>query len=450
MRALLRPILSLLIALLRLVDRTLGRVLAPVLAPLFRLCVWALHTPLGLILPPLLMFLGAYLLAVRPMVREAMPHLAWLPAWSWMWIDILLAIVGIVLLGPMCMVYITWLERKLLGRFQNRYGPNRVGKYGLLQPFADGIKMLIKEDIVPRGADGVLHFLAPVIIVVPPLMIYSVLPLGPGMAALPMEPGVLFFFALSGISGVAIFLAGWASHNKFSLLGGMRAVAQLVSYEVPLLLSMVVVVMAAGTLSTDALVEWQTGGRWFVFTPWGLAGFLVFFTAGLAEVNRTPFDLPEAESELVAGFHTEYSGFKFALFYLAEFISAVAIAGLTVTLFLGGWSLPGADRYPLLAPIVFLSKAAVLVVVMVWFRGTFPRLRVDQVMTFSWKFLLPVALVNIIVAGIWIFVVRDGSWASFGIGWGIGAAILVTFFVWLNRFTGPSTIEKRVYRYAED
>ncbi|MBE7557571.1 NADH-quinone oxidoreductase subunit NuoH [bacterium] len=450
MRALLRHVLFFLIALLRVLDRTLGRVLAPVLVPLFRVCVWALHTPLGVILPPVLMLMGAYLLAARPALRQELPDTTWLPLWSHMWIDILVAIVGIVLLGPMCMVYITWLERKLLGRFQNRYGPNRVGKYGLLQPFADGIKMLIKEDIVPRGADRALHFIAPVVIVVPPLVIFSVLPLGPGMSALPMEVGVLFFFALSGISGVAIFLAGWASHNKFSLLGGMRAVAQLVSYEVPLLLSVVVVIMVAGTLSTDKLVEAQTAGRWFVFTPWGLVGFLLFFTAGLAEVNRTPFDLPEAESELVAGFHTEYSGFKFALFYLAEFIAAVAIAGLTVTLFLGGWSLPGADRYPMLAPVVFLSKAALLVLVMVWFRGTFPRLRIDQVMTFSWKFLLPLALVNIIVAGIWIFLVRDGSWRSFGIGWAVGAIILIAFYVWLNRFTAPSTIEKRVYRFAEE
>lgn len=450
MRPLLRSILRLFIRLFLLLDSTLGSLLGPLLRPLFRLAVWALHTPLGALLPPVLMLAGAYLIAARPAIRAALPGLAFLPAWSHLWIDVLVPILGILLLGPMCMVYITWLERKLLARFQNRYGPNRVGKYGLLQPFADGIKMLIKEDIVPRGADAALHFLAPVLIVVPPLLIFSVLPLGPGLSPLPMEVGVLFFFALSGISGVAVFIAGWASHNKFSLLGGMRAVAQVVSYEVPLLLSIVVVIMAAGTLSTDELVAAQTGGAWFVFTPWGLAGFLIFFTAGLAEVNRTPFDLPEAESELVAGFHTEYSGFKFALFYLAEFISAVAIAGLTVALFLGGWSFPYLDRYPLLAPLVFLSKTAVLVAVMVWFRGTFPRLRVDQVMTFSWKFLLPLSLVNIMVAGIWIFVARDGSRASFGVAWGIGALILIAFYVWLNRFTGRNTIKKRVYRFAED
>ena len=450
MHALLQPLLVPIGALVRLLDRTVGRVIAPLLRVLYKIVIAFLYSPLGAVLPFVLMLLGAAILALRAPLRAALPGVAFLPSWSVVWIDILWTITGVVLLGPMCMMYITWLERKLLGRFQNRFGPNRVGRYGLAQPFADGIKMLIKEDIVPRDADKALHFLAPVIIVTPPLMILSVLPLGPGMTPLPMDIGLLFFFAISGITGVAVFIAGWASHNKYSLLGGMRAIAQMVSYEVPLLVSVVVVILAAGTMSTDALVREQLGGRWYVFTPWGFAGFLIFFTAALAEVNRTPFDLPEAESELVAGFHTEYSGFKFALFYLAEFIAAVAIAGLTVTLFLGGWSFPGLDRFVYLAPLVFLLKTAALVTIMVWFRGTFPRLRVDQVMGFSWKFLLPLSLVNIIVAGAWVFITRDGSWATFAIGWGIGAVILVLCFVGLSRLVGPAAMQKRAYRFAEE
>src|SRR3974390_2059769 len=224
----------------------------------------------------------------------------------------------------------TLLERKGLARIQNRYGPNRVGPFGLLQPLADGLKALTKEDVVPRAADQVVHFLAPLVLVVPVFLALAVLPIGRNMTAVDLDAGVLFFFAVGAATELAVFMAGWSSRNKYSLLGAMRAVAQMISYEVALLLSSVVVVMMTGSLSLVKIVEAQnhyTFGlpHWFIFTPWGFAGFLMYAIAGTAETNRSPFDLPEGESELVAGYHTEYSGFKFALFFLAEYVAMFSI-----------------------------------------------------------------------------------------------------------------------------
>jgi len=235
-----------------------------------------------------------------------------------------LAVVGIVAAFPGIFALTTVLERKGLGRIQNRLGPNRVGPFGLLQPVADGIKSLTKEDIVPLSADAVVHFLAPVILVVAVFLGFAVLPIGRNMVLSNFDAGLLFFFAIGASTELSIFMAGWSSRNKYSLLGAMRAVAQMISYEVPLLLSSVVVVMITGSLSTVKIVEAQGGfsgilPHWYVFTPWGFAGFVLFLIAALAETNRSPFDLPEGESELVAGYFTEYSGFKFALFFLGEY-----------------------------------------------------------------------------------------------------------------------------------
>jgi NADH-quinone oxidoreductase subunit H len=454
-RALLFKILLLIIATIKLADRLVGPLLAPILRPLFKISIRVLHSPVLGLLSFSLLISGAVVIVIRQPLMGLIIRVDILPIWTLMWIEIILKIIGLLMLGPICMMYMTWLERKLLGRFQNRYGPNRVGKYGLLQPIADAIKMISKEDIVPVDADRAIHLLAPVIVMAPALLLLSVLPVGDGMSAMPMDVGVLFFFAVSGISGLSVFLAGWASRNKFSLLGGMRSVAQMVAYEVPMLLSLVAVIMVLGSLSTDELVKAQSGMNWFIFTPCGFMGFLLFFVASLAEINRTPFDLPEAESEIVAGFQTEYSGFKFALFYLAEFVSAIAMAGLTVSLFLGGWStIPVLDKITWLGPFIFLAKTAVLVHVFVWFRGTFPRMRVDQVMSFCWKFLLPLSLINIIVAGVWILILSSGNdwalWMRIAIGWSVGLIILVPSYIWLNRFVGPATVKEREYRFAED
>ena len=364
-----------------------------------------------------------------------------LPAPFVPFLSILISITAIAIFAPVTMMYLTWLERKVIGRMQNRFGPNRVGIYGLLQPIADGIKMLTKEDVVPLGADHVVHFLAPVAVVVPSLLLFSVLPFGRGMTAVNLDIGLLFFIAISSLGTLAIFMGGWASRNKFSLLGAMRALAQMISYEVPLVLSVVTVVMITGSLSTDKIVEAQGGWhglRWFVLTPWGLVGFLIFFICAVSEVNRTPFDIPEGESEIVAGFHTEYSGMKFALFYMAEFLGAFAYSALGATLFLGGWQGPLLPSW-----IWFGLKTYSLVFVMIWLRGTFPRLRVDQLMGYAWKFLLPIGLVNILAAGIWHYL-------SFPFSMIASASILFIAFIGLSRLAPSGTrLEKRVYRFAE-
>ena len=338
--------------------------------------------------------------------------------------DILIATVPLLVIFPSLFAFTTWLERKTLARIQNRLGPNKVGipctrisLFGLGQPAADGIKMLFKEDIVPNGADRLFHLLAPILALIPAMLVLCFLPLefpwGKLMSAKSevqaflLDGAVIFFFAITGLNTLAIFMAGWASRNKYSLLGGMRAIAQMVSYEIPLVLSAVVVVMSVGSLNAADIAKAQEGWNWFVLTPWGLAAFIIFFIAALAETNRSPFDLPEAESELIAGYFTEYSGFKFALFFLGEYISMFAISGLAVVLFLGGGAGPGVAASPWIAVVWFLAKIFALILVMIWLRGTLPRLRVDQLMAFAWKFLLPLSILNILVAGFAHFIPQD-------------------------------------------
>ncbi|HJZ10652.1 MAG TPA: NADH-quinone oxidoreductase subunit NuoH, partial [Acidobacteriota bacterium] len=273
-----------------------------------------------------------------------------------------------------------------------------MGPWGLLQPIADGIKMILKEDITPAAADQVLHVMAPVLIVIPALMMFAVIPFGRNMIAVDINIGLFFFISISALATAAIVMAGWASRSKYSLIGGMRAAAQILSYEVPLGLSLIPVVMWVGSLSTQSIASAQSGWfglHWFIIHPWGFLGFLLFMLTGIAEVNRTPFDTPEGESELVAGYHTEYSGMKFALFQMAEFLSAWAVSAMAVTLFLGGWQGPLLPSW-----LWFMIKTMGLFFVLIWFRGTFPRFRIDQVMAFAWKFLLPLALVNIFVAAV--------------------------------------------------
>ena len=313
-------------------------------------------------------------------------------------LSILFRTVLILALAPVGMMYLTWLERKVIARIQDRIGPNRVGPYGLFQPLADGIKMLTKEDIVPEGADRLCHFLAPVLIVVPALVLFTLLPFGPPWVAAPLATGLLFFVAVGSAGTLAVFMAAWGSRNKFALLGGARMAAQLMAYEVPMVLSLAVIPMVTGSLNLVEIVAAQAHG-WFLWTPWGVTAFILVMTAGLAEVNRTPFDLSEAESEIIGGFHTEYSGMKFALFYMAEFLSMLALALLLSILFLGGW------HGPLLPGSVWLAgKTFLLVFVMIWIRGTFPRFRVDQLMGFAWKVLLPLSLMNLAGTVLWVLV----------------------------------------------
>jgi NADH-quinone oxidoreductase subunit H len=371
------------------------------------------------------------------------------PMWLQPFVATVLAVVGIVAAFPGIFALTTVLERKGLGRIQNRLGPNRVGPFGLLQPVADGIKSLTKEDIVPLSADAVVHFLAPVILVVAVFLGFAVLPIGRNMVLSNFDAGLLFFFAIGASTELSIFMAGWSSRNKYSLLGAMRAVAQMISYEVPLLLSSVVVVMITGSLSTVKIVEAQGGfsgilPHWYVFTPWGFAGFVLFLIAALAETNRSPFDLPEGESELVAGYFTEYSGFKFALFFLGEYLGMFSIAGFAITLFLGGWGAPFSFLTFIPSWAWFFLKLLAAIMLFIWLRGTMPRLRQDQLMNFAWKFMLPMTLLNLVVAG---------SWRFFGDGWVrwvVCSLVLLGSYALLGRaLMRKQGLGPRSYRYAD-
>ncbi|HWH68410.1 MAG TPA: NADH-quinone oxidoreductase subunit NuoH [Candidatus Sulfotelmatobacter sp.] len=364
-------------------------------------------------------------------------------------VSALLSIIAIIAVFATIFAVTTILERKGLGRIQNRYGPNRVGPFGLLQPAADGIKALIKEDVVPRTADQVVHFLAPLVLVVPVFLALAVLPVGRNMVAVDLDAGVLFMFAVGAATELSVFMAGWSSRNKYSLLGAMRAIAQMISYEVPLVLSAVSVIMMAGSLSTVKIVESQQGysgwlPNWYLLTPWGLAGFILFLIAAMAESNRSPFDLPEGESELIAGYYIEYSGFKFALFFLGEYIGMFAISGLAITLFLGGWQAPLPFLTWVPSYVWFFAKLLALICLFIWVRGTLPRLRMDQLMNFAWKFMLPMALANILITGLWRFM------APGLVRWMVCSVLVLGTYVTLGRMlVEQKQLAKRTYRYAE-
>ena len=303
-------------------------------------------------------------------------------------------------------LYMIYGLRKIMGWIQARIGPNRVGPYGLAQTIADAVKLLVKEDIIPACADRWPFIIAPIVVFVPAYMVYMVIPFGKGRGwiAQDLSIGVLYIVAILSIPIIGIITAGWASNNKWSLIGAFRAAAQLVSYEVPLTLAMVPSVMLAGTMSMQGIVHAQDG-TWFGALPkWFIAsqilGFLIYLTAALAESNLTPFDIMEAESELVAGFNTEYSGMKFALFFLAEFAGMFTVGAIATTLFFGGW-LPIHPSLSFIPPVVwFMGKSCLFVFLLMWIRSTLPRVRVDQLMSFGWKVLIPLALVNIVWTGL--------------------------------------------------
>jgi NADH-quinone oxidoreductase subunit H len=342
------------------------------------------------------------------------------------------------------------LERKILGRIQNRYGPNRVGPFGLFQPIADGIKMLIKEDIVPARADKIVHFLAPVLIAATAILALGIIPYGRGMTPFTIDGGILFFFAVGSTTELAVFMAGWGSNNKFSMLGAMRAIAQMISYELPLIITVLPVVMIAGSLAPDTIVAAQAGyvfgfvPRWFVFTPWGAVAFILFFVSGLVESNRTPFDVPEGESEIVAGHMTEYSGFKYATFFMAEYIGMFAITGLGTTLFLGGWHAPIRMLEFIPSYVWFFAKLSALLFVYVWLRGTLPRTRVDQIMNFAWKFMLPMAFTCIVAAAVWHYTRRGLR------GWLWSLVVIAIVYTVLSALLDTrKRFAPRTYRFAE-
>ncbi len=329
---------------------------------------------------------------------------------------IMLVKIGVVFAALLLTVaYMTWVERKLMADFQVRLGPMRVGPHGLLQPIADGLKLMFKEDLIPSNVDRVVYLLAPSLSIIPAFIAFAVIPFGDsttlfGLLSRPVplhitdiDVGVLYVFGVASLGVYGIVLAGWSSNNKYSLLGGLRSSAQLISYELSMGLAVVGVLLLVGSLSLVDIVKAQAGmAWWFGILPvpnWFLfsqpLGFCIYFCCALAETNRAPFDLPEAETELVAGFHTEYSSMKFAMFFMAEYANMVTVAALATTIFLGGWLGPIAP-----SPVWFLGKVFLLLFLFIWFRATLPRFRYDQLMQFGWKRLLPLALLNTVVTAI--------------------------------------------------
>ena len=313
---------------------------------------------------------------------------------------VLNAVIGIV-------TYVTLLERKFAARMQSRVGPYRVGPHGLLQPIADALKLMMKEDVVPRLADRTVYNLAPVVFLVPCMLIFATMPFAPGLGVADLNIGILFFLAVSAMEIVGLFMGGWGSNNKYALLSAMRAVNQIISYDLPFIFAALVPVVLAGSLRLSDIAAAQAGGAWFVLWPplIGQLAFVAYIVATLAAENRVPFDILEAESELVAGFRVEYSGMKFALIQLGEYAHMLATSFLGALLFLGAWAGPGPAW---LGPVWFLLKAMVVFLLVTWVRWSFVRIRVDQILSISWKLLLPATLILLMVTALWVALGASG------------------------------------------
>lgn len=357
-------------------------------------------------------------------------------------VDLIMAVVRAAVLGTFALLtfmVLTWIERKVVARIQDRLGPNVAGPWGILLPIADGIKMIAKEDTVPEGADKAVYNLAPLVAAVAAMLVYAVIPFGPdtgsgALAGADLNIGIFYILAVGAVSLIAILMAGWSSNNKYALLGAFRAVAELLSYEVPQVLSITTVVMLAGTMQMTQIVQAQTVP--FIFPLFATA--MIFLISGIAESGRTPFDLVEAESEIVAGYHIEYSAMKFSMFFLGEFVHAFAVCAVFATVFLNGW------EGPILPPYVwFILKSGAIFFIMMWIRGTLPRFRIDQLMAFNWKFLVPLSLVNLLVVAVTDTIVRTAlhltpdvngnPWAWGLILFAVNLAMLFIAFGFLGR-----------------
>lgn len=354
---------------------------------------------------------------IAGLLRTILESLGLPPKQEW-WLEYaLMAVVLAVTLGFICVsvLFLVWLERKVSARIQRRMGPMMAGPLflakksmwlgGPFQTIADALKLLVKEDLTPGSVDRIVFFMAPILVFTASLMCYVVIPFGPGLSVADLNVGILYILAVSSMTVLGIMMAGWGSNNKYSLLGGLRSVAQMISYELPMIFALLGPILLAGSLSMQEIVKAQAATHWFIVP--NIIGFLVFIIAGTAETNRPPFDLPEGESELVAGFNTEYSGMKFAMFFLAEFSNMFVVSAVATTMFLGGWSLPFVHiSSPVLGPlvglVVFFVKTYVIIALLMWVRWTFPRMRVDQLMHFGWKILLPFAFVNLLIAAAWV------------------------------------------------
>ena len=341
-----------------------------------------------------------------------------LPGWLQLTVTALGQILAVTIVVILCVAYLTLAERKVIGYMQVRIGPNRVGPKGLLQPFADVLKLLLKEVVVPSRSNRFLFVVAPLLALTPAFAAWAVISLWPGFAIADVDAGVLYILALAGFGAYGIILAGWAANSKYAFLGAMRSAAQIVAYEIAMGFALVGVVMAAGTLNMGKIVEAQSGGPLSWYWLWLFPLFMVYFISGVAETNRAPFDVAEGESEIVAGFHVEYSGIAFALFFLSEYANMILVATLTATFFFGGWLSPF-EGYPvvggtfLAAPGLhwLVVKIAFFLFCFLWFRATFPRYRYDQIMRLGWKVFIPVTLVWLCVeAAMWIY--KVGPWAA--------------------------------------
>ena len=349
---------------------------------------------------------------------------------------IMLMLVNGVLLGA---GLFSWVERRLIGRFHNRVGPNRWGPFGMLQPMADLVKLLTKEDLTPKGADRILFTIVPVAMLAPVILTMAVVPFAKDTALANLNVGVLYILAVTSITSIAIFMAGWASDNRYAMFGASRGVAVLISYEVPVVMSFLGVVLVAGSMSLDDVVSAQAV-PFFLVQP---LAFFVFLAGTSAELNRTPFDLAEAESEIIAGFHIEYSGVKFALIQAAEFGAVLTTSAVMVTLFLGGWSGPFSAY---LGWAWFLLKIGVLAFIFSWVRATFPRLRIDQMLAFAWKFLLPLSIINMFAIALEVYFLRDDSgtlatsdlWIMVGMNFGVAIACLIIFGTLIKEKVRPA------------
>ena len=314
-------------------------------------------------------------------------------------VTVILTVLGVMVMATFLMILdilLVWVERKVVARFQDRIGPNRLGPFGLIQPFADIIKLLIKEDITPIGADRIIYNIAPMIALATVLVMWAVIPFAPTILGADVNVAVLFIVAVGAVGTLGVIMAGWASNNKYALLGAFRTVAQMVSYEVPMVIALLIPVILARSMSLQTIVDSQD--PWYILiAPLAAAIFLV---TSIAELGRAPFDINEAESEIVAGFHIEYTGMKFGLFYAGELLHALTVSALVSTLFLGGWRGPYADQVPILGVFYLFVKAFLVYYVIMWIRYSFPRLRIDQMLGFSWKFLTPLALVLLILTAI--------------------------------------------------
>lgn len=362
-------------------------------------------------------------------------------------INVILKFIGAFVVGGLVMLIFiiqTWLERKVAGRIQDRFGPNRVGPFGLLQPIADAVKMVTKEDTTPENADKVAYNLAPVLSVFSVIMIWAVLPYTQTWIGADLNVGILYITAVGSFGVLAVLMGGWSSNNKYALLGAFRGVAQLISYEVPLLLTILVPVLLAGTMNVNELVEAQPGFfNQFIFVA--PLAFILFFISNMAEIGRAPFDLLEAESELVAGYNVEYSGMKFGLFQAFEFAHSFAAGALISIMFFGGWQGPGVSAFPLLGLVYFFTKTFFFYWVIMWIRLTVPRIRIDQMMSMNWKFMVPASLVLLMLTAILEYFVRDlglvRNLAHLALNLVIGMAALVI----ATQKRKPDRLERQVF-----